>query len=242
MLGQNVRAKVVMPIGSKDKAKFTYPLNYALIYDTPQEEYAFILGIDHAVSNFDGRIIAVLEPKDKSKQRIWILASKSTRYINVDVLEEINVKEDFPDYELICLYETSSGAIIYREIFGKVRYLLIKNKRSDHWGFPKGHLERGETKYDAARREVLEETGLHLDLHLGFEGVSRYKIKNKINKVVSIFVGTTTDESTVIQEEEIEDYVWLPFSKAMQKLSFKNDRQILNKAHDFLIEKKYIQK
>ena len=45
MLGQSARAKVVIPIGSTGEAEFTYPLNYALLYDTPQEEYAFILGI-----------------------------------------------------------------------------------------------------------------------------------------------------------------------------------------------------
>lgn len=242
MLGQSVRARVVIPVGSTDEAEFTYPLNYALIYDTPQEEYAFILGIDHAVSNFDGRIVAVLEPKEESKHRIWLLASKSSRYINVDILEQINMEEDFPDYELICLYESSSGAIVYREIMGSIRYLLIKNKRSEHWGFPKGHLEKGETRYDAARREVLEETGIHIKIHLGFEGISKYKIKNKIDKVVSIFVSTTEDLTTVIQEEEIEDYVWLPFPRAMQHLSFKNDRQILNKAHKFLIDNNYIEK
>lgn len=106
MLGQSVRAKVVKPIGSKnDEANFTYPLNYALIYDTPQDEYAFILGIDHAVSNFDGRIVAVLSPKDESKHKIWLMASKSSRYINVDIMQQINIEEDFPEYELICLYE-----------------------------------------------------------------------------------------------------------------------------------------
>ena len=125
---------------------------------------------------------------------------------------------------------------------GGIRYLLIKNKRSSNWGFPKGHLEKGETKYDAARREVLEETGLHIKIHLGFEGISKYKIKNKVDKIVSIFVGTTEDTTTVIQEEEIENYIWLPFTRAMKQLSFKNDKDILNNAHNFLLKNKYIKK
>ena len=242
MLGQSARAKVVIPIGSTGEAEFTYPLNYALLYDTPQEEYAFILGIDHAVSNFDGRIIAVLNPKnpDCGKLRIWIMAPKSSRYINIDILQKLNLERDFPDYSLTCLYESSCGAVVYREIHGGIRYLLIKNKRSSNWGFPKGHLEKGETKYDAARREVLEETGLHLKIHLGYEGISKYKIKNKVDKTVSIFVGTTDDTVTVIQKEEIEDYIWLPFQRAMKKLSFKNDKDILNEAHEFLVKNHYL--
>ena len=242
MLGQSARAKVVIPIGSTGEAEFTYPLNYALLYDTPQEEYAFIMGIDHAVSNFDGRIIAVLNPNnpDCGKHRIWIMAPKSSRYINIDILQKLNLERDFPDYSLTCLYESSCGAVVYREIHGGIRYLLIKNKRSSNWGFPKGHLEKGETKYDAARREVLEETGLHLKIHLGYEGISKYKIKNKVDKTVSIFVGTTDDTVTVIQKEEIEDYIWLPFQRAMKKLSFKNDKDILNEAHEFLVKNHYL--
>lgn len=57
-----------------------------------------------------------------------------------------------------------------------------KNKRSANWGFPKGHLEMGETKYDAARREVLEETGLHIKIHLGYEGISKYTLRNNVDK------------------------------------------------------------
>ncbi|MFR2841802.1 MAG: NUDIX domain-containing protein [Acutalibacteraceae bacterium] len=36
--------------------------------------------------------------------------------------------------------------------------MLIKNKRSAHWGFPKGHMEKGETREETAKREIGEET------------------------------------------------------------------------------------
>lgn len=240
MLGQSVRAKVVKTIGTTDEAGYTYPLNFAQIHGTSNEEYAFIFGIDHPVSNFDGRVIAVLEPEEKNKNRIWILAPKSTRYINLDIIKVLNIEKDYPAYKLMCLYETSSGAIIYRKINDNIRYLLIKNKRSANWGFPKGHLEMGESATDAAMREVLEETGLHIKIHNGFECISKYKIKDKIDKMVSIFVGTTDDTTTIIQPDEIEDYIWLPFSRAIRHLKFENDITILKKAHTFLIQNKLI--
>ena len=58
------------------------------------------------------------------------------------------------DYSIECLYESSCGAVVFRRIAGEIRYLLIKNKRSANWGFPKGHIENGETKEDAYKRAV----------------------------------------------------------------------------------------
>ena len=130
--------------------------------------------------------------------------------------------------------------MVYRDIKGEVRYLLIKNRRSSHWGFPKGHIEPGETKKETAVREVLEETGIHVKLIDGFESVSKFKIQNKIEKIVSIFVGTTTDTSTSIQPEEIEDYIWLTYDRAMSILKFENDRTIITQAHEFLDKNNYI--
>ena len=238
MLGKYVRVRVTNPIGSDDGAGFTYPLNYGTVYSN-ENQTAFIMGIHHPVRNFDGRVIAVLSDRRK-KKFIWIVAPKSTRFIINDIKQYINLKKDFPTYSLECLYESSCGAVVFRDIRGEVRYLLIKNKRSAHWGFPKGHIEKGETKKQTACREVLEETGIHLNIIDGFESVSKYKIKDKIEKQVSIFVGTTKDVNTVIQPEEIEDYIWLTYDRAMSLLKFDNDKNILSSAHTFLNENNYI--
>lgn len=49
-----------------------------------------------------------------------------------------------------------------------IRFLLIKNRRSAHWGFPKGHVEQGENDHQTAYREVLEETGIRINIQPDF--------------------------------------------------------------------------
>ena len=238
MLGKCVRVRIEKPIGSTDEAGFTYPLNFGSVYNEENQD-AFIMGIHHPVKNFDGRVIAILSDR-KSNHFIWIVAPKSTRFIINDIKQYINVERDFPSYRLECLYESSCGAVVFRDIKGEVKYLLIKNRRSAHWGFPKGHIEQGETLEQTALREVLEETGLHINIIDGFSCVSKYKIRDKIDKMVTIFVGTTSDTSTVIQREEIEDFIWLTYDKAMNLLKFENDKNILESAYNFLNENNII--
>ncbi len=238
MLGKYARVRVVNPIGSQSDSGYVFPLNYGIVQGNEKQK-AFIMGIDHPVRNFDGRVIAILSDKSAGKY-IWIVAPKSTRFIINDIKKHINIEKDFPSYKLECFYESSCGAVVYRDIKGEIRYLLIKNKRSAHWGFPKGHIEQGETKTQTAMREVLEETGLHIKMIDGFECQSKYKIQNKIEKTVSIFVATTNDTTTKIQKEEIEDYIWLTYDRAMSLLKFENDREILTSAHSFLNENNYI--
>ena len=238
MLGKCVRVRVTNPIGSDNETGSTYPLNFGSVYGY-ENQNAYIMGIHHPVRNFDGRIIAILSDR-KNQSFIWIVAPKSTRFIINDIRDYLDLEKDFPDYKIECLYESSCGAVVFRDIRGEVRFLLIKNRRSAHWGFPKGHIEKGETKTETAYREVLEETGIHLSIIEGYESVSKYKIRNKIEKQVSIFVGTTKDTSTVIQQSEIEDYIWLTYDRAMSLLKFENDKTILRSAYEFLNENNYI--
>ncbi|MBI3983300.1 MAG: NUDIX domain-containing protein, partial [Gemmatimonadetes bacterium] len=55
--------------------------------------------------------------------------------------------------------ETSAGGVVFRCVDGELRWLLILD-RHGNWGFPKGHVERGELPSEAARRETTEETGV----------------------------------------------------------------------------------
>jgi len=60
----------------------------------------------------------------------------------------------FADIEL-----SAGGVILRRKENGSVEVLLIEDSYGN-WGFPKGHVEGGETSEEAALRECREETGL----------------------------------------------------------------------------------
>ena len=51
--------------------------------------------------------------------------------------------------------ETSAGGVVFRTDGDKTLILLIRDAHRN-WGFPKGHVERGEDPATAAMREVLQ--------------------------------------------------------------------------------------
>lgn len=238
MLGKYVTVRVTKPMHSFDAENgIRNELNFGKVESgldprTPVKG-AYIMGVNHRVRLFEGRVIAVIKRKNMGGI-ILVVAPKSKRYIVHDIENAIAYSEKDGTYELSCLYETSCGAVVYRIINGEVRFLLIKNKRSLNWGFPKGHMERGEDEHATAYREIFEETGIRASFLPGFRFKSEYSIQNKIEKKVIIFLATTSDTHTVIQQEEIEEYLWLGYEKAMDTLKFPNDRQILIKANEYL--------
>ena len=69
--------------------------------------------------------------------------------------------------------ETACGAIIYRETSMGREYLILKHKNAGHWFFPKGKIEKDESKMQCAKREILEETGLK-NLEIAKDFVLKY--------------------------------------------------------------------
>jgi bis(5'-nucleosidyl)-tetraphosphatase len=54
----------------------------------------------------------------------------------------------------------SFGIVPFLKEEGGWKVLLILHREGNHWGFPKGKANPGETPLEAATRELKEETGL----------------------------------------------------------------------------------
>jgi bis(5'-nucleosidyl)-tetraphosphatase len=137
--------------------------------------------------------------------------------------------------------ERSAGAVIYRVEGDKIYYLLLFYCQK-HWDFPKGHLENNETDEQAAKREVGEETGL-IDIRLihGFKQEIKYYFRGKnkegqkhlISKVVAFFLAETKTKEVKISAEH-ESFEWLEYLEALERVTFKNSKNILARADKFL--------
>lgn len=146
--------------------------------------------------------------------------------------------------------EKSAGAIIFREesltisqnkekklLFLLLHYPSGSRTQKDYWDFPKGHIEKGEKLEDTVKREVEEETGLKdIGIIKGFKETIRYFFKwesKNILKFVTFHLAETKTEEIEISREHI-GYKWLPYSEALGQLTFKNAKEILKKANEYL--------
>lgn len=137
--------------------------------------------------------------------------------------------------------EFSAGGVVFNSE-GKV--LLINNAalrdpKKSYWGFPKGHINTGEKSEQAAVREVEEETGIKAEIvkKLGDSSYIYIREGEKVFKVVVMFLMKYISGEIKHQPEELLDAGWVTVEEAMNKLSFKKDREFLEKA---LLESKVI--
>ncbi len=150
-------------------------------------------------------------------------------------------------------FEKSAGAVVFREVsrgFNPLQglnplrreYLLLAHasmgqEKKIIWDFPKGLLGEGESERSTAEREVTEETGLSEFSFLeGFRQTLKifYKYQGAfINKTVVYFLAQATSDDVKVSLEH-SDFAWLVFEAALTKITFKNSREVLQKAEDFL--------
>ena len=128
--------------------------------------------------------------------------------------------------------EKSCGAIVFREEAGKRLYLLL-HYTVGHWGFPKGHVEENENELATVKRELEEETSLtKVEIIPGFRERVSYYFREKselIHKQV-VFLLAKTQAKEISLSFEHQGFEWLPFKKALKRLTFGNTKKILEKA------------
>jgi len=111
----------------------------------------------------------------------------------------------------------AAGAVIFRRSDRGIRLLVLRAYKN--WDFPKGLIEPGEDALAAARREVLEETGL-ADLAYPFGDEFKETLPYSGNKVARYYVAETDAEkielpvSPELGRPEHHEYRWISFDEA----------------------------
>jgi 8-oxo-dGTP diphosphatase len=133
--------------------------------------------------------------------------------------------------------EKSAGGIVTRVTDGRTMVLLIRDPYG-HWGFPKGHLERGERAETAAIREVMEETGLRQVASLGTIAAIEWKFRfrNKlIQKHCEFFLMESAAGETRPQKSEgITECRWVSPEEAHAMIEYENARSVLTAAQSMI--------
>ena len=114
--------------------------------------------------------------------------------------------------------EKSCGAVVL--IDNKV---LIVKQNSGFYGFPKGHMEKGESETEPACREVLEETNVDIEIIDDKRYTINYILDNGIKKEVVYFIAKPKSLFNIKkQDEEIDNILLVDIKDVNNILTFDN--------------------
>ena len=134
--------------------------------------------------------------------------------------------------------ERSAGAVIfYSETDSAEPEFLLLHYTAGHWDFPKGNIEHGEQELQAATREIREETGItDVEFIEGFRMKIDYRYRHGgrlAHKEVVLFLARTRTKHVVLSHEHV-GFVWKKYEAALDHLTYRNAKNLLTEAKDFL--------
>ncbi|PIU58798.1 hypothetical protein COS86_07685 [Candidatus Bathyarchaeota archaeon CG07_land_8_20_14_0_80_47_9] len=127
-------------------------------------------------------------------------------------------------------------AILFRRKNGRTKYLLLKRtpEREGFWQPVTGGVEEGETRIDALKREVTEETGIKDILGI-IEGIHYFEFSDPyLNKEYVYGVEVSADEKVVIDENEHSEFRWCSLQETLRLMKWKENKEALKKLNGIL--------
>ncbi len=130
-------------------------------------------------------------------------------------------------------YDTSIGFIIYNS---KQKFLLLQKAIDNHWDFPKGHFNPGETEeLEVALRELNEETGIvreEIKIANPFRHEHTFSNLEGVQRKIVLFLANCNKDP--ILSKEHREFVWVKLNEAKELMGFPEKQKALQEAADYL--------
>jgi len=135
--------------------------------------------------------------------------------------------------------EVSAGGVVYRREGDATQLALAarRTRRGDlAWGLAKGAIEPGESDEQAAVREVLEETGLEVEVESDLGDIRYFYVWEgvRVRKAVHFFLMRATGGDVSQHDHEMEDVRWFPLAVTLRRATYKGEREVLQRAAERL--------
>ncbi|MGM0788705.1 MAG: NUDIX hydrolase [Bacillota bacterium] len=136
---------------------------------------------------------------------------------------------------------TGIAAILIKKLEKESKVLLLKRAGTvlpDAWCYIGGSIEEGETAWEAALREIKEETGISLPyLYVSNQYDQIYSAKDNYIYMAPVFVGYVEEHQEVILNHEHSAYRWMSFAEAIETAALPGNDEVL-----MSVEKHFAQK
>ena len=100
MIGKTVKVIVDRPLGSfhPEHKDIYYSVNYGyvkgIIAPDGEEQDAYILGVDTAVKEFTGRVIAIIHRQDDVEEK-WVVAPENCFFTKDEIEQQVHFQEKY---------------------------------------------------------------------------------------------------------------------------------------------------
>jgi dATP pyrophosphohydrolase len=121
------------------------------------------------------------------------------------------------------------------------RYLLLRRSEdylAGNWQMVVGGVKKGETAWQAALREIKEETNLTpTALYNSGETEVFYHLQRECMAAVPAFVAFVADEGEVaLSPDEHDAYEWLGLNEALARIEFPQQKRVMRLVHENFVE------